>query len=171
MIVYIIGIVLCVIGGGCLGWGFSAEDSTLMIVGGCIAAVGLIVTIFGSMLGKKHVKPNRSSFDVTYAGEDADLRMQQILAEKGFVQVQYGNEPAYRLGTGFWTARKFLRYTIHEDKIIIVAWISMGMGNRPNVEWQLDDKFVGCLPKKKLRGIVLEIVQELKQNSEQIEVK
>lgn len=168
MVVYIIGIIICVIGGGMLGWGIPQEDTTMIIAGGCIAGVGLIVTIIGSLLGKKNVKPNRTSFDVPYSGVDAEEKIKKLLTEYGFVPVQYGTESAYRLGCGFWTARKFVRYTILEDKIVIVAWVSMGMGNRPNVEMQLDDKFTACLPKNKLKSVVLDIVKKLNDEAKTI---
>lgn len=171
MVVYIIGIIICVIGGGMLGWGIPQENATLMIAGGCIAVVGLIVTVIGSLLGKKNVKPNRSSFDIPYSGDDAKQRMEKILEEKGFIPVQYGTESAYRLGSGFWTARKFVRFTVLEDKIILVAWVSMGMGNKPNIEMQLDDKFTASLPKAKLKSVVLDIVKKLSEEEKNLNME
>ncbi len=168
MVLYIIGFIICFIGGGCLGIWFNQTDNTPLLIIGCIfVAVGLVVAIIGSYLGKKKVDPERTTFEVEYMGNDAEQIIQKILNDYGFKPFHYADEDVYRLGSGFWTARKLLRYTVLENKIVIVAWVAMGMGSRPNQELPLDDNFFGCIPKKKLRKVVEEVIATIKKaNSE-----
>lgn len=166
MILYGIGIVIACFGGVCLGlWVGGLDNDVLLIAGAVLVIIGFIITIAGSFLGKKKVKPNRSFFDLPYSGESAkaEERLKEILTAQGFAPVQYGEETVYKLGSGFWTARKFIRYTVSEDKIVLGAWISIGMGNKPNTEYPLDNRIMGGFPKKQLKKIVEDIVNTFRQ--------
>lgn len=161
MILYGIGIAIACIGGVCLGlWVAGMKNDAILLTGVFLVAVGFVITIVGSFLGKKKVKPNRSFFDLPFTQEavSAEERLREILAAKGFTAVQYGEETVYKLGSGFWTARKFIRYSVFEDKIVLGAWVSIGMGDRPNTELPLDNRFTASLPKKQLKKIVDDIV-------------
>lgn len=172
MVLYVIGIILCCIGGGCLGvWMNQTENTPLLITGIIIIVIGLVVTVIGSYLGKKKVKPERTTFEVEYNGDNAEQIIQKVLNDYGFKPFHYADEDVYRLGNGFWTARKLLRYTILDKKIVIVAWIAMGMGSRPNQELPLDTAFLACIPKKKLRKVVEEVIEAIKKvNSEVVQL-
>ncbi len=168
MILYFIGFIICFIGGGCLGVWFNQMDNKPLLIIGCIfVTIGLVLAILGSYLGKKKVNPERTTFEVEYMGNDAEQIIQKKLKDYGFKPFRYADEDVYRLGNGFWTARKLLKYTIIDHKIVIVAWVAMGMGSRPNQELPLDTNFLGCIPKKKLRIVVEELIEVInKANSE-----
>lgn len=166
MILYGIGIFIACIGGVSLGlWVGGLQNNVLLIVGFVLVISGFIIAIAGSFIGKKSVKPNRSFFDLPFAGEaeSAEEKLKEILTAHGFLPVQYGEETVYKLGNGFWTARKFIRYSVFEEKIVLGAWISIGMGNKPNTEYPLDNRLTGSFPKKKLKRIVEDIADNFRK--------
>lgn len=169
MIFYILGVIFCVIGGGCLGyWTTSDEhDNMLIILAMVFVVIGLVLSVIGSMLGRKNAKPNRSVVNVPFSCDSytAQQTIESLLVQKGFVKSMYGTQEVYRLGSGFWTGRKYTHVILKEDSMDLESWVCMGMGNRPNTEYPLDDKFIACVPKKQLKKAMNEIIQSFKEKT------
>ena len=154
ILLYIIGIILSGIG----GFFFSFSEETSLIGLGLII-VGLGVVCIGMFCGKKNPKKRRSEFRIPLkcSVQEANGILNSILPKHKFHMVNYGKEKVLQSGDGFWTARKFLKISFEDEMLVMEAWISAGLGSKPNTEYPLDGKFVAAVPKQQLQKVVNEI--------------
>ncbi len=155
---YSIYVALAVVGGFLMG--ASGFHGTLFYVGIAIAAVALVLMVVSFYTKKKNIRKNRSitMFDVRIEKEKMEQVIKDFLAKKGFALTDYvNNEQVYRLGSGVWTARKYLTYHFQENKLILESWISMSSGKGTGDEMPLDNGFFAKVPKSQLKKIIDEL--------------
>ncbi len=82
-----------------------------------------------------------------------------ILTHHGFKNKIENNENVWRWGTGFLTAPKYIRIDVPQDHVIVIsAWI------RPFLigEVQIDDSFVGIIPKEEMKSVIRVLQQNIR---------
>ncbi len=152
---YSICIALAVVGGFLMG--ASSFQGTLFYVGIAIALFALVLMVISYFTKKKNIRKNRSitMFDVRIEKEKMEQVIKDFLAKKGFALTDYvNNEQVYRLGSGVWTARKYLAYHYQENKLILESWVSMSSGKGIGEEIPLDNGFFAKVPKNQLKKII-----------------
>ena len=151
MIYTIIGFVVCGMGGGLIGLNYSNGKTALIVAGIVLFIIGMGLVILGSFIGKKNVEKNRLTIKLVVSPSEENIKkLENFLVEEGYKKIKYGEEDVYKLGNGFLTSRKFLKPQYGTEDIEIEAWISPGMGNRPNTEYPLDNSFSGKIPKNQM---------------------
>ncbi|MCH5163394.1 MAG: hypothetical protein J1F36_00085 [Clostridiales bacterium] len=164
LLMYFIGIFLMGAGGFFLGM----QNSTLGIILGGVGLLFIIAGAFASSLPRKNVKKKRTEFTLWCRCDKAKAQeiIDNFMREKDYVAIKYGDEDVYKKGSGWWTARKFIKCEICDNNTMIVeGWISAGIGNKPNTEIDLNG-FYGALPKNAVRGDIAELEQRLRNISE-----
>lgn len=161
----IISILVTFIGGFMLGFALIGEiNIPLLIVGAVLVIVGLVLAFLdGTVIKHKNVPKNRTKLYIPFdcKKEEIENIVQNNLSKNKYSLIKYGDEDVYKLGNGIWTARKLIKYNIDDSKVVLECWISMGIGNNPNTELELDEKFVGLLPKRQLKSVVDNIIKEI----------
>lgn len=170
---YIISVVLGLLGGvalgACLGEYFVSQSLNLieLIVGCVLIVIAIILEIIMNVVGSKNVKKNRKIIDVEIdATQQAQLEstIQSILKNNGYTLIPYNNEHVYKKGQGLWTARKFINYYFDNNKLYIEGWVSIGVGNKPNEEFPIDENFFIKVPKQQVQKVMNDIVAISKKN-------
>ncbi len=103
----------------------------------------------------------RSSFTIPYrcSFHEAQQKVESILQSKGYhTQVIKSGEHVWKCGNGILTAMKFVKVEYAPDKILLSAWVQIGLGSLGGGEMDLTG-VTGALPKKQLMKLVEEIKQ------------
>ena len=164
LVMYFLGIILMGAGGFFLG----TQDTTLGMVLGGLGLLFIVAAAFTSSLPRKNVKKKRTEFTLWCRCDRAKAQeiIENFMREKDYAAVKYGDEEVYKKGSGWWTARKFIKCNIQDNYTMIVeGWISTGIGNQPNIEIDLNG-FYGALPKNSVRADIAELEQRLRNISE-----
>ena len=81
-----------------------------------------------------------------------------VLQKNGFKSKQKNGENYWQLGSGFWTAAKYVSIQRTGDHdLVLHAWIKPFM----SAETSLDHKFAGAIPIKQLKKVMDEILAAL----------
>ena len=153
---------------GAGGFFFGIQDDSLGII---LFGVGLLFIFAGafvSSMPKKNVKKKRTEFTLWCRCDKAKAQeiIDNFMREKNYIAIKYGDEDVYKKGSGWWTARKFIKCEICDNNTMIVeGWISAGIGNKPNIEMDLKG-FYGALPQNTIRRDIAELEQRLRNISE-----
>ena len=165
-ILYIISIVLGLLGGvalgSCLGEFLVSQSLNLieLIIGCVLIVLAIILEIIMNVVGTKNVKKNRKieeiEIDITKQ-TSLDNTIKSILKNNGYIQTPYNDEQVYQKGKGFWSARKYINYYFNNNKLIVEGWVSMGIGNKPNEEFPIDENFFIKGPKSQVQKVMNDI--------------
>ncbi len=163
VLLYVIGIIFCGIGGGLLGASYVLEDSNGLLVGGIICIILGFLVLFAAMFvpGKK----NRSQFKFEVKENPQSIlpKIAEAINDLGYHEVKYGEEKVFRKGDGFLTSRKFINLLYTENSIIIEAWVGNGLGSFKGKEFPLDGKFYAALPKNTLNNDIMSLSDVIKK--------
>lgn len=91
------------------------------------------------------------TFKSEYAQEELEDRVAKYLLDKKFRKAIYKDEEGvYKLGSGFWTAPKFVKYSVEGNEVTLEAWIkAFAIFGESGVTG-----FVGMVPKRQLKKLV-----------------
>lgn len=159
--IYTIVIVLAVISGFLMG--LSNFSGTLFNVGLILFIITILSALIIPMIRKKNIKKNRTTTIFNINSNEAhfetlETTIQQFLSEKNFKKINYVNdETVYQLGSGLWTARKYLAYHFENNTLILESWVSTSAGKGFGEEIPLDNKFFAKVPKDQLKKIIDEL--------------
>ncbi len=155
---YTIVIVFAVISGFLMG--LSSFSGTLFKVGLALFIITILAALIIPMIRKKNIKKNRTTtiFNVNSSEELFETTIQNFLNEKNFKKINYVNdETVYQLGSGLWTARKYLAYHFENNTLVLESWVSTSAGKGFGEEIPLDNKFFAKVPKDQLKKIIDEL--------------
>ncbi len=99
---------------------------------------------------------SRTMVDINYScGADAArAKTDNIFMSNGYKQKTLSSgEVVWKKGTGMLTAMKFAKVDYYENKMIISAWVSMGVGSAHAGEMNLEGAF-GVIPKRSLKDVI-----------------
>lgn len=165
---YTLFIAIAAIGGFLMG--LSSFKGTLFYIGLAIALVAMILMLVLYYTKKKTITKNRSvtPFKINCDKNIIEEELKKFLTEKKFVEIDYvNNEKVFQLGSGIWTARKYLTYRFEENVLILESWISMSSGKGIGEEIPLDDKFFAKIPKNQLKKIIDELALRIERINQQ----
>lgn len=103
----------------------------------------------------------RSQFTINYqcSFDEAQRKVEYVLQRKGFHQETIkSGEHVWKKGIGFFTAMKFIKVDYAADKILLSAWVQVGLGSIGGGEMDLTG-VTGAIPKKQLMKVIEEIKQ------------
>lgn len=155
---YTIVIVFAVISGFLMG--LSNFSGTLFKVGLALFIITILVALIIPMIRKKNIKKNRTTtiFNINTSDDLFETTIQNFLNEKKFKKINYVNdEIVYQLGSGLWTARKYLAYHFENNTLVLESWVSTSAGKGFGEEIPLDNKFFAKVPKDQLKKIIDEL--------------
>ena len=163
----IIYLILSIIGGALIGYNLVGNKNlTLIIIGVVLVVLSIVLDIIDAKFIKhKNVKKNRTTLYIPYTCENSVVEntIKQNLSENSFELVKYGEEEVYKKGKGFFSAQKMLTYKLDNSKVILDCWISLGMGNNPDIELPLDQKFLAAIPKRQLKKVVDNLIKQIEE--------
>ncbi len=102
---------------------------------------------------------SRTMFQLGCANSQAANSMIcSILTSNGYRYILKNNEYIWKRG-GFWTAGKYIKIEFaNPNTIVVSAWIKpFGFG-----EMQIDNSFVGVVPKQQLKSVLDQLVYNVR---------
>lgn len=151
----IIGLISYLVGAVFSGMGQGLVAVIFFTVGVLLFLAAFLYNI----IPRKHVKKNRTEYTATFncCKERVQMAIEIFMKEKEFTLLKYGNEEVYKKGSGWWLARRFIKYTINDDNTVTIeGWVGLGVGNSVSPELKLKG-FFGAMPKKELINLIEEL--------------
>lgn len=169
MIFYVLGLMIMLIAWGFLGFfAVNQEYSYFLIIFVVLDLIGIILFSYGARKRREGTNDSRTTFRLEFQCERLEVEqyIKNFLAENQFKIVKYGMQTVYAKGNGFFTARKFISFSLEEDVALIEGWLGEGFKEKP-LELPLDDGWYLRVPKRSLKNLIETMIENFNQNDKE----